>query len=82
MPSTRARDKLVYKGTVAFSVVVLQQTITFPAPMPDDQYLVYWATPAIAVNVTISSRTINGFTITLGLGLAMNMDWAAVENVN
>ena len=81
MPVTRPRDKTVYKGTETFTLVQLNRVVTFPAPMPSTDYTIYWATPGITVNVSITSKTVSGFTITLGVALAMTMDWAAVENI-
>lgn len=81
MPLVRTRDKIYFKGTETFTILQLNRVITFPAPMPDTLYEIYWATPALAVNISITSKTVNGFTINLGVGLAMTMTWVAVENI-
>ena len=81
MPVTRSRDKIYFKGTETFTIVQLQKVITFPTPMPDNSYEIYWATPALAVNVSITSKSATGFTIQLGVSLAMTMTWVAVENI-
>jgi len=81
MPAVRARDKIFFKGTETFTLVQLNKVIAFPTPMPSADYEIYWATPAIAVNVSITSKTANGFTIQLGVALAMTMTWVAVENL-
>lgn len=82
MPLTRSRDKLIYKGSVDFTLVTLQQVVTFPGPMPDNNYDIYWSNPNIALNISITNKTINGFTIVIAVGMISTVKWAAVELVS
>jgi len=82
MPVTRPRDRVVFSGTVSFTLVKLLETVTFPSPMPDTSYKIYWNTnAAVSANVSITNKTVDGFTIVLGVGLSMTMDWLAVEQI-
>lgn len=69
------------KGTIPFSTLSLQKTITFSTPMPDANYDLFFQTPAGAsVAISITNKDINGFTIQVGINLAsMDIIYYAVE---
>lgn len=84
MPSTRQSDLQFRKGTEAFTLVSLVKTIIFSEPFPTSigtNYSIYWQQPgAVSVSVSITNKTVSGFTITVGLSVSASLNWYAVED--
>lgn len=85
MPLTRSADLQFRKGTVQFTTLALQRTVTFTEPFPPEistDYEIFWQTPNLSVSVGIMSKTAAGFTINVGLNLnltTMDLNYYAVE---
>ena len=68
----------VESGTVVVAALDVQKVVTFARPMTDSNYKLLFSREGISVNVTISSKTVTGFTLNLGLSLTGPLDWVAV----
>lgn len=82
MPMIRRRDRLVNSGTVTFTLVTLTQDVTFTIPFSDNTYKLYWTTPAVNINVSITNKTATGFTMVIAVGLSTSLDWIAIEQLS
>lgn len=79
MPLLRSSDLQYRRGTLNFSLLSLVRTVTFDEPMPGP-YDIFWKTPNISVNISVTSQTSSGFTLTVGLSLgSMDLEYLAVE---
>lgn len=80
MPAVRPRDRVVYKGTIAVPLLATAQVVTFATPMPNT-YDLYFRTPSGITVTGVSAQTATGFTLSLGITLAGNLLWVAVEQM-
>lgn len=80
MPTSMRRERTVYKGTLSVTLVSGPQTVVFPNPMPGP-YDLYFRTDTGVTVTAISSQTLSGFTLQLGVSLSGSMTWVAVEQL-
>lgn len=78
MATTMQRDKVVRRGTEAFTVLQLLRVVSID--MPTSNYEVYYKADGLLVNASTSAKTATSFTINLSVGIAGSLSWIAVEN--
>lgn len=66
-------------GLAVFALTTGTQTITFSRPFPNANYEVFIAPVGISTNVTISNKTANGFSMNVGLAVAVTVPWRAIR---
>ena len=66
-------------GVAIFTLVSGPQTITFNRPFPNANYDVAILPVGISTNVTITNKTANGFTMNIGLAVAVTVPWRAIR---
>lgn len=79
MPLLRSADVQVRRGTLSFSPSNLGRNVTFSSPLPVP-YDIFWKTPNVSVNVSVTAQNAAGFTMAVGLSLGnMDLEYLAVE---
>jgi hypothetical protein len=69
---------IVRGGSQLLTAPETTKAITFNKPMPDATYIVL-ATPQLPTTVSVTSKTTNGFTLNLTVGIAGRVDWLAIN---
>lgn len=64
-------------GTITVGVLDTSKAVTFSIPMTGTNYIVIMSSSEI-VPLGCSSKTANGFTINMALGLSGTVDWVAI----
>lgn len=67
-------------GLAVFALSTGTLAITFTRPFPNANYDVFIAPVGISTNVTISNKTANGFSMNVGLAVAVTVPWRAIRN--
>lgn len=82
MPELKPRGKIIARGTINFTLAVLQLDLTLNRPMPNTNYTVFYRViSGVGIQIpTTANKTTTGFRASVTAGVLATVEYIAIED--